>query len=69
MQKKYYFNILDYTGSATRLFADRDFDGFPTKLTEEEIDKEGKTVKTDSSEQDEEEQARQSHGCHGVWLR
>ena len=26
---KYYFNILDYTGSATRLFADPDFDGEP----------------------------------------
>ena len=26
---KLYFNILDYTGSATRLFADPDFDGDP----------------------------------------
>ena len=26
---KLYFNILDYTGSATRLFADPDFDGEP----------------------------------------
>jgi len=53
---KYFFNILDNTGSATRLFADQDFDGFPAKLTEEEIDNEGKTVKSDSSELDEEEQ-------------
>lgn len=34
---KLWFNILDYTGSATRLFADPDFDGDPAKLTEEEI--------------------------------
>lgn len=34
---KLWFNILDYTGSATRLFADPDFDGDPARLTEEEI--------------------------------
>jgi len=33
---KYFFTILDYTGSATRLFADPDFDGQPASLTEEE---------------------------------
>jgi type I restriction enzyme R subunit len=37
---KYYFNILDYTGSATRHFADPDFDGLPAYLTEEEIQQE-----------------------------
>ena len=31
---KYFFNILDYTGSATRLFADPDFDGEPALVTE-----------------------------------
>ncbi len=41
---KYYFNILDYTGSATRLFADPEFDGEPAMITEEEINDEGKTV-------------------------
>jgi type I restriction enzyme R subunit len=30
---KYYFNILDYTGSATRLFADPDLDGAPASIT------------------------------------
>ncbi len=35
---KLFFTILDYTGSATRLFADPDFDGEPAILTEEEID-------------------------------
>lgn len=35
---KLWFNILDYTGSATRLFADPDFDGEPTLTTETSID-------------------------------
>jgi type I restriction enzyme R subunit len=34
---KLWFNILDYTGSATRLFADPAFDGEPARLTEEEL--------------------------------
>jgi len=41
---KFYFNILDYTGSATRLFADPDFDGEPALLTEEEMNGLGETV-------------------------
>ncbi|MGB6837477.1 MAG: DEAD/DEAH box helicase family protein [Dehalococcoidia bacterium] len=41
---KLYFNILDYTGSATRLFADPDFDGEPALLTEQEIDEQGQTI-------------------------
>jgi type I restriction enzyme R subunit len=41
---KYYFNILDYTGSATRLFADPDFDGEPVLLSEEEMNEAGETV-------------------------
>ncbi|MEX2120227.1 MAG: DEAD/DEAH box helicase family protein [Pirellulales bacterium] len=41
---KLYFNILDYTGSATRLFADPDFDGEPVLATQEEIDEQGQTV-------------------------
>ncbi|MCI0738531.1 MAG: DEAD/DEAH box helicase family protein [Gemmataceae bacterium] len=41
---KLYFNILDYTGSATRLFADPDFDGEPALATQVEIDAEGLTV-------------------------
>ena len=43
---KLWFNILDYTGSATRLFADPAFDGDPMKLTQEEMDAAGKVVKT-----------------------
>lgn len=42
---KLYFNILDYTGSATRLFADPDFDGEPTLITEEEMNDEGVSEK------------------------
>jgi type I restriction enzyme R subunit len=41
---KFYFNILDYTGSATRLFADKEFDGDPAIITEETIDDEGRTI-------------------------
>ena len=41
---KLFFTILDYTGSATRLFADPDFDGEPITLTEEEIDENGDPV-------------------------
>jgi type I restriction enzyme R subunit len=40
---KLWFNILDYTGSATRLFADPTFDGTPVRLTEEEITSDGDT--------------------------
>ncbi len=35
---KFWFNILDYTGSATRNFADPDFDGDPVLVTEEELE-------------------------------
>lgn len=38
---KLFFNILDYTGSATRMFADPDFDGDPVIETEQRIDEEG----------------------------
>jgi type I restriction enzyme R subunit len=38
---KLWFNILDYTGSATRNFADPAFDGEPALATQEEIDENG----------------------------
>jgi type I restriction enzyme R subunit len=41
---KLWFNILDYTGSATRLFADPTFDGDPVGVTEEDVDNEGRTT-------------------------
>src|SRR5207245_1809955 len=34
---KLWFNIVDYTGSATRLFADPAFDGDPVRITEEQL--------------------------------
>lgn len=41
---KMYFTILDYTGSATRLFADPAFDGDPVQVTEENVDDRGQTI-------------------------
>ncbi len=38
---KLFFNILDYTGSATRLFADPEFDGDPVGTVEQHVDDEG----------------------------
>ena len=48
---KYYFNILDYTGSATRLFADPDFDGEPAFVTEQEMSETGETIHEMTTEQ------------------
>src|SRR5208337_5686788 len=38
---KLWFSKLDYTGSATRMFADPDFDGDPVLITETELDSSG----------------------------
>ena len=46
---KLFFNILDYTGTATRLFADPDFDGVPALGSRMTIDEDGQVVP--SSEQ------------------
>lgn len=43
-KQKLFFTILDYTGSATRNFADPEFDGEPPLITEEEIDNNGETI-------------------------
>src|SRR5437870_3940090 len=43
---KLWFNIIDYTGSATRLFADPSFDGDPIQTTEERITAEGEVAAT-----------------------
>jgi type I restriction enzyme, R subunit len=42
---KLWFNIIDYTGSATQRFADPEFDGDPAFISEEEIDAAGKQTK------------------------
>jgi type I restriction enzyme R subunit len=41
---KLWFNIVDYTGSATRLFADPTFDGDPARINEEEVTDDGETT-------------------------
>lgn len=41
---KLWFNIIDYTGSATQMFADPEFDGDPVSVTETEIDRDGATT-------------------------
>jgi len=41
---KLFFTILDYTGSASRNFADPEFDGEPPLITNEEINEEGETI-------------------------
>lgn len=43
---KTYFNILDYTGSATRNFADEEFDGFPEIEREVVLDDDGNETYT-----------------------
>lgn len=49
---KMFFTILDYTGSATRNFADPDFDGDPPLITEDEIDDDGNIKNEEKWEQD-----------------
>ncbi len=44
---KLWFSILDYTGSATRLFADPDFDGDPVSAIVQQVDKDGKVTDTE----------------------
>jgi len=46
---KLYFTILDYTGSATRLFADSAFDGDPALITEEEMNNQGEVIREEVS--------------------
>jgi len=41
---KLFFNILDYTGTATSHFADPDFDGDPELITETTIDDDGNVI-------------------------
>lgn len=43
---KEYFNIIDFTGTATRHFADPDFDGDPARIEEVTVDEAGETMST-----------------------
>ena len=47
---KEFFNILDFTGTATQHFADPDFDGFPALIEEVQVDDEGETIAIETSE-------------------
>lgn len=47
---KEFFNIIDYTGTATQHFADPDFDGFPALVEEQTVDDDGNVTATESSE-------------------
>ena len=47
---KYWFNIIDYTGSAISNFADPDFDGFPDIDEETHIDDQGNTIDDEEAE-------------------
>jgi type I restriction enzyme, R subunit len=47
---KLFFNIIDYTGTATANFADPTFDGDPTTETVTEISADGHTVNTETEE-------------------
>ncbi len=55
---KLYFSIVDYTGSATRLFADPAFDGEPALISEQVVDDAGEVVeeKVTETEDDEDEE-------------
>ncbi len=43
---KFFFNILDYTGTATRHFADKEFDGDPEFVSEDQVDESGNITQT-----------------------
>ncbi len=54
---KLYFNILDYTGSATRHFADPAFDGEPARVIEVQLDEDGRELPGTAEETPGEEDA------------
>lgn len=49
---KEYFNIIDFTGTATRHFADPDFDGEPALIEDVTIDESGQQVSVSETEPD-----------------
>lgn len=50
---KKYFNIIDFTGTATRHFADPDFDGEPSRIEEVLVNEDGEIVETTIEEMPE----------------
>jgi type I restriction enzyme R subunit len=55
---KEYFNIIDFTGTATRHFADPDFDGEPARIEEVTLDEDGEQVELVELVTEAEEAAR-----------
>jgi type I restriction enzyme R subunit len=62
---KLWFNILDYTGTATRNFADPAFDGDPAFATLEEIDANGRTTNIEIETTEENEDNEGGKGTVG----
>lgn len=50
---KEFFNILDFTGTATQHFADPDFDGYPARIEEVTVDDDGEVSATEVSQPDQ----------------
>ncbi len=61
---KLWFNILDYTGTATRNFADPAFDGDPAFATQEEIDEYGRMIRTEVLTAENAEDAEENPALH-----
>jgi len=55
---KEYFNIIDFTGTATRHFADPDFDGDPARIEEVTIDEAGEVVDVSTADSPTAEEAQ-----------
>ncbi|HQO30109.1 MAG TPA: type I restriction-modification enzyme R subunit C-terminal domain-containing protein, partial [Accumulibacter sp.] len=47
---KEYFNIIDFTGTATQHFADPNFDGDPARIEEVTVDESGEVIETTADE-------------------
>jgi type I restriction enzyme R subunit len=62
------FNIIDYTGTATRNIADPAFDGDPAFATQEEIDEHGKVKETEVITPEEPETVEDTEGRLGDTL-
>src|SRR5258708_18473665 len=56
---KLYFNIIDYTGAATRLFADPEFDGDPVCVTKADINENGEETSVTIAEQREHQETHE----------
>lgn len=57
---KLFFNIFDYTGSATTLFADPEFDGNPESVSEMSMDEDGNIIPNSEHVVEDNESSRQT---------